>query len=146
MKLGWLLWLASFFPADVHDHTCLAATVYLEARDQTTLGQLAVAEVALRRRESGRWGSTLCEVLGKRKQFALGMTSPNFVVGNARAWLRAWKVSGDTISMWRLPPASRQFVVPGADHFVALQRAQPVWAQGQPVATIGDHTFYRVGL
>lgn len=146
MKLGWLLWLASFFPADVHDHTCLAATIYLESRDQTTLGQAAVAEVALRRRESGRWGATLCEVLGKRKQFALAMVPHDFVVTNPKAFLQAWQVAAQQISMWRLPPSARQLVVPGADHFVALEHAQPVWAQGQPVATIGDHTFYRVGL
>ena len=38
----------------------------------------------------------------------------------------------------------RHAVVPGADHFVALGIASPAWAQGTPVATIGDHTFYRV--
>ena len=37
-----------------------------------------------------------------------------------------------------------QQLVPGADHFVVLNIATPTWATGKPVATIGDHTFYRV--
>ncbi len=146
MKLGWLFYLASMFPTHVQEQTCLAATVYLEARDQSQRGQEAVAEVALRRRESRRWGNNVCDVVLKRHQFAPSFTSSEFQIISQRAWDRAWKIAGDTLRMWSLPPSQRLFVVPGADHFVALDHAQPEWAQGVPVATIGDHTFYRVGL
>ena len=63
MKLAWLLWLASIMPAHDADRTCLATMIYLEARSESQLGQAAVAEVALRRRESGRWGDSICEVV-----------------------------------------------------------------------------------
>jgi len=46
MKLSFLMWLASFLPQSAADPLCLATTVYLEARDQSQLGQRAVAEVA----------------------------------------------------------------------------------------------------
>ena len=54
MTLGLLLWMAALMPQPVHEQACLAATVYLEARDQSKLGQAAVAEVVLRRRDDDR--------------------------------------------------------------------------------------------
>ena len=38
MTLGLLLWMAALMPQPVHEQACLAATVYLEARDQSMLG------------------------------------------------------------------------------------------------------------
>ena len=75
MTLGLLLWMAALMPQPVHEQACLAATVYLEARDQSKLGQAAVAEVVLRRRESGRWGETTCDVVLTHKQFAPAFTA-----------------------------------------------------------------------
>ena len=54
MKISFLLWLASILPQPAADQVCLASTVYLEARSESQIGQMAVAEVAMRRRESGR--------------------------------------------------------------------------------------------
>ncbi len=56
MKLAWILWLSQLLPQPAADSLCLSTTVYLEARDQTLRGQQAVAEVALRRLDSGLWG------------------------------------------------------------------------------------------
>lgn len=145
MKLGWILWLASILGGNVQEQTCLATTVYLEARNQPIEGQYAVAEVALRRRESGRWGSSVCEVVNSSRQFAPALLSKDYPVRNARAWQRAWKVAGNSLQNWRLPPAHRKLYVPGADHFYAHGIARPAWLDyGQPVAVIGDHSFYRV--
>jgi hypothetical protein len=61
MKLSMLLWLTSLMPQPVADQACLATTVYLEARSEPTIGQLAVAEVALRRLDRGHYGNTVCD-------------------------------------------------------------------------------------
>src|SRR5690606_13418336 len=45
MKLAWILWIANLLPQPAADSLCLATTVYLEARNQSELGQMAVAEV-----------------------------------------------------------------------------------------------------
>ncbi|MND09111.1 hypothetical protein D3C83_322020 [compost metagenome] len=45
---------------------------------------------------------------------------------------------------WRQPVGERNEVVPGASHFAALGIAQPAWRSYPTVATIGDHTFFRV--
>jgi len=70
MKLSWLMWMTQVMPQPLADQTCLATTVYLEARSEPALGQIAVAEVALRRLEQRRWGGTLCQVVKARGQFA----------------------------------------------------------------------------
>jgi len=143
MKLGWLLWLTSVLSPQQADQTCLAATVYLEARSESTLGQLAVAEVALRRRDSGRWGNTLCDVLNAPGQFALSTTSKDYIFRNSDSWQEAWLIAKRSMQMWDLPRNQRTLVVPHADHFIAADSTAPSWITGPPLATIGGHNFYR---
>ena len=144
MTLSWLLWVASLLPQHTGDQLCLASTIYLEARNQSLDGQRAVAEVALRRLDSGRWGDSLSEVVTAPKQFAPTLVSPNYRFRNLKAWRRSVAVAIEAESNWSKPLAQRQQLVPGADHFVVLNIASPTWAKGKPIATIGDHTFYRV--
>jgi spore germination cell wall hydrolase CwlJ-like protein len=145
MQLSFLLWLASVLPQPAADPLCLATTVYLEARDQSELGQRAVAEVALRRQENGRWGDSVCEVVTAPKQFAPTLVNPGIQVGgDIEAWTRAINVALTAQKDWQQPVANRNEVVPGASHFVALGLAQPAWRNSPKVATIGSHTFLRV--
>ena len=145
MQLSFLLWIASLLPQPAADPLCLATTVYLEARDQSELGQRAVAEVALRRRENGRWGDSVCEVVTAPKQFAPTLVNPGVQVGgDIEAWERAINVALTAQKDWTRPVEARNEVVPGASHFVALGLAQPSWRNYPTVAKIGDHTFLRV--
>ncbi|TNJ33455.1 cell wall hydrolase [Arenimonas terrae] len=144
MKLSFILWLAQILPQPAADPLCLATTVYLEARDQSELGQRAVAEVALRRRDSGQWGESVCEVVTARKQFAPTIVHPGLRMKNLQAWERAVQVAFQAQQDWQLPAGERREVVPGASHFAALDLANPAWATAPRVATIGDHTFFRV--
>src|SRR5690606_11940303 len=82
MKLATVLWLTQLLPQPYADQACLATTVYLEARNQSELGQRAVAEVALRRLDSGRWGDNLCAVVTAPRQFAPTLVSPNYDMDN----------------------------------------------------------------
>lgn len=144
MKLAWILWLASVLPPQTADSLCLSTTVYLEARDQSLRGQEAVAEVALRRRDSGLWGDTLCEVVTADKQFAPSLVPLSTPIRNDDAWAEAISVAFDAERNWALPPGRRREIVPGASHFMAHRIAQPSWRNAYQVATIGDHTFLRV--
>ena len=47
----------------VAEHRCLAEALYYEARGEGRVGQQAVAEVVLRRREMGRYGNSICAVV-----------------------------------------------------------------------------------
>lgn len=143
MKLSLLLWLTSVLPQPVADHTCLATTVYLEARGQSTLGQSAVAEVALRRRDQGQWGDTICQVVTAPHQFAMTTTPGSFDVINLQAFNKAWEIAGKSIINWELPAKQRRMLVPHADHFTTLAVA-PAWSVNQPGIVIGAHRFYSV--
>lgn len=144
MKLAFILWLANLLPQPVADPLCLTTTIYLEARDQSEDGQRAVAEVALRRRDSGLWGNTVCDVVTARKQFAPTLINPGHRLKNPVAWAKAARIAFSEQTDWALPPGKRRELVPGASHFAALELADPAWATSTPVATIGDHTFYRI--
>lgn len=144
MKLAWILWLSQMLPQPAADSLCLSTTVYLEARDQSARGQQAVAEVALRRRDSGLWGDNVCSVVTARKQFAPTLVSPQTELGNSDAWAQAVGVAMAAERNWALPAGQRKEIVPGASHFVASAIASPSWRNAYQVATIGDHTFLRV--
>lgn len=144
MTLSFLMWLAALLPAAQAEPLCLAATVYLESRDQSELGQRAVAEVALRRRDSGFWGDDVCAVVTAPKQFAPTLVPPSTRIGSPEAWERAVEVAFATQKEWARPAAERHEVVPGASHFAALALANPNWASYPRVAVIDDHTFFRV--
>jgi len=141
MKLSLLLWLTSLMPQPVANQACLATTVYLEARSQPTIGQLAVAEVALRRRDRGHYGNTVCKVVTAPHQFATTTTPGSFEINNLSAFVKAWDVAGDSIHNWQLPPDQRRVVVPHADHF-ATTTTVPSWSHNRHSVTIGDHAFY----
>jgi spore germination cell wall hydrolase CwlJ-like protein len=143
MKLSMLLWLTSLMPQPVADQACLATTVYLEARSEPVIGQLAVAEVALRRRDRGHWGNTVCKVVTAPHQFATTTTSGSFEITNLDAFHKAWVIAGKSINNWRLPVAQRKMLVPRADHF-ATTAISPAWSRNRPSVTIGEHAFYAV--
>ena len=144
MKLAWILWLASVLPPQAADSLCLSTTLYLEARDQSVLGQQAVAEVALRRTDSGLWGDSVCEVVTARKQFAPTILPPRTRMDNAEAWARSVSIAIESQHNWALPAGERKEIVPGASHFMAHDIAAPSWRNAYQVATIGDHTFLKV--
>ncbi|KZC16982.1 cell wall hydrolase [Rhodanobacter sp. FW510-R12] len=143
MKLSMLLWLTSLMPQPVADQACLAATVYLEARSEPLNGQLAVAEVAMRRLDRGRWGNTVCKVVTAPHQFAITTTPGSFEVNNLEAFNKAWQVAGTSLRNWQLPIAQRRMLVPHADHFATTAIA-PAWSHNRPSVTIGEHAFYAV--
>lgn len=141
MKLSMLLWLTSLMPQPIADHTCLATTVYLEARSEPVNGQLAVAEVALRRRDRGHWGTSVCKVVTAPHQFATTTTPGNFEITNLQAFQKAWQIAGQSLHNWQLPVAQRHMLVPRADHF-ATTSISPAWSHNHPSVTIGEHAFY----
>ncbi|KJV26536.1 cell wall hydrolase [Luteibacter yeojuensis] len=143
MKLSALLWMASVLPSHLADQTCLATTVYLEARSEPTIGQYAVAEVALRRRDRGMGGKNVCEVVSAPRQFAITTTPKDFEVTDLVSWTKAWKIAGDSLNNWSLPKGERLVYVPQADHFATVAVA-PTWSASRIVRKIGDHAFYAV--
>ena len=127
--------------------TCLALTVYFEARDQSTLGQLAVAQVVMERVESDRFPDTVCDVVKQGGDFRRyqchfswycdGLSdSPT----DERAWERAFLTASAALS------GTRSADLAGVTHYHGdYVSPVPYWASVSTVhlvTQIGDHIFY----
>ncbi len=145
MKLALILWMAHVLPHQAADPMCLATTVYLEARGQPEIGQRAIAEVALRRRDSGTWGNSVCAVVTAPGQFALTTLDPSNRLADMGAFYTALRIAIATEREWAKPAGQRHEVVPGASYFASSAVDHPGWANSRLVASIGDQNFYRIG-
>ena len=130
---------------------CMAANIYHEAKNQSMLGQFAVAQVVMNRVEDHRYTNTICEVV---KQ---GLTYKNgkVVIGkcqfswycdgksdepnkDSKAWGNAIRhasiIMGESINL---------DVTDGATHYHASY-VRPSWARTKTRTTrIDKHIFYR---
>lgn len=83
------------------DLYCLTKNIYHEARGESYLGKIAVAQVTMNRVNSGqRWPDTICEVVYQQvkgtPQFS--WTTKNLKVVDSRAWEEAKQVAYGVIS------------------------------------------------
>jgi N-acetylmuramoyl-L-alanine amidase len=114
---------------------CLAKAVYFESKGEPLSGQLAVAEVVLNRAKSGRFATSLCGVVKQPSQFSFVRGGGFPPVVNQAMWQQAVGVAHVAINgLWEGPAK-------GALFFHAT-RVSPNWGK-RPVATVGNHVFYR---
>ena len=134
---------------------CMAANVYHEAKNQSMLGQFAVAQVVMNRVEDHRYPNTICEVV---KQ---GLTYKNgkVVLGKCQfSWYcdgkkdevinkennRAW-VTAENIAYQILAFDKWKDVLEGATHYHA-DYVNPKWNKTmKKIVKIDDHIFYKRG-
>ena len=127
--------------ADFH---CLQQNVYWEARNQSTLGQVAVAWVTLNRMMDSRWPSTICEVVWQRKQFSWThdgkSDEPNLAdTLEALAWHDAGTVAEVVLIEWA---RGRPGPVEDAVMFHATY-VDPYWTNNfNRVVQVDSHIFY----
>lgn len=55
------------------DRECMARAMYFESHRGADEGMVAVGTVVANRKDSGRYGSSICEVVGQKRQFAAGV-------------------------------------------------------------------------
>lgn len=147
---------ADVLPA-LSEVAALALTIYGEARGLTPNGQIAVGQVVLHRRTTGRWGATVNRVVGARLQFSCWW--PQGGEANCRATLAmATQVARGEgpralapclwVAAGLLDGMLARDLVQGATHYLtaALWRTNPpAWAQGQrPLAEVDGHVFFKV--
>ena len=118
--------------------TCLAVSVYHEARNQPDLGQHAVAAVILRRAEvPHRWEDTICQVV-RPIQFSYLAPDLTFAeIGEPAAWRAAVAIAVDTLLQGPHPDLAK------ADHYHRVD-VDPAWNETmEVVARVADHVFLR---
>jgi N-acetylmuramoyl-L-alanine amidase len=121
-------------PQTIDDHsvTCLARTVYFEARGEPLAAQKAVAEVVMNRVQQG-FAPSICGVVYQRRQFS--WTTRPARVREAAAYARARDLSIRLLAGFE-PRHDRR-----STYFYSGRR-RPTWAKKMwPTERIGKHLF-----
>ena len=136
---------AGFAPASPDQAQCLATVLYFEARGESRLGPLAVAQVVLNRTENRSFPKTICGVVYQdadklhRCQFSFACDGiPDRIVDRA-AWRQAQAMARTIIAD---PDQVVLADVGNATHYHATY-VTPAWAHYmRRVDMIGHHVFY----
>lgn len=123
---------------------CLQQNIYFEARDQSELGQRAVAWVTLNRMAHKKYPNTICKVVWQRKQFSWThdgkKDEPGKNVLEQRAWEKAGDIARMVLNRWY---NNGESPVNGAIMFHA-DYVNPYWNKKyKRVTKIDDHIFYK---
>ena len=135
---------------------CLALNTYHEAKNQSTVGQIATAQVVMNRVEDNRFPNTVCEVVKQgptrpswedpnkeypikhRCQFSWYCDGKSDVPKNEKAWRKA-----QDVAFLVLYNKIQLDVTEGATHYHATY-VKPAWAKTKTrTARIESHIFYR---
>nr|WP_295892375.1 cell wall hydrolase [uncultured Devosia sp.] len=130
------------------ERDCLAQAIYHEARGESEVGQLAVANVIVNRARSGKFPSTLCGVIYQnaekgyhRCQFTFACDGRSDAPGERRAWARSAALAQDVYAEFALGDAVG--AIPGSALYYHTTNVRPNWANTySAVAQIGSHIFY----
>lgn len=121
---------------------CLSEAIYHEARGEALEGQIAVAEVILNRRDSGKYPTTVCGVVeqgtGEKYmcQFSYFCDGLSDEIRDQKSWERAGR-----IARVMLDGAPRELTAGAL--FYHTKAVEPYWAdEFYETAEIGAHLFY----
>ena len=136
-NLGQLVYSFAGSTTDSREQDCLANAVYFEARGEPIEGQLAVAEVVLNRTQSGRYPSTICEVVTQPWQFSFVR---NGVIPAADRTSEAWRKA---VAIARIAEAGTRRLLPREVLWYHADYVSPSWGRRLARNTkIGLHIFY----
>lgn len=139
------------------DLTCLATNIYFEAKNQSVLGQMAVAYVTLNRVKHSNYPDTICEVVkqaivskwhlkntGKivpirnKCQFSWYCDGRSDKIKNKEAYNKALEIAGYVLMLY---PTSD--ITDGSTHYHA-NYVNPKWNRSlKKVVSIEEHIFYK---
>lgn len=128
---------------NAEERRCLAQAIYYEARSESRVGQLAVADVVLNRVASPVYPDSVCGVVfqgSERRtgcQFSFTCDGSMNLTRNQRKWKESEELAAAVLAGMRVP------VSRNATHYHA-DYVSPPWAETlTPTATIGTHKFYK---
>ena len=129
---------------------CLALNIYHEARNQPTVGKLAVAMVTLNRVKDERFPNTVCGVVFQghyrnnqpikhKCQFSWWCDGKSDIPKPGDAWIEAQTIAFNLYNF-----ANYRGITEGSTHYHANYISSPVWVKElQLVGRIGSHIYYR---
>jgi spore germination cell wall hydrolase CwlJ-like protein len=136
-NLGQLVYAYAGATTANSEQDCLANAVYFEARGEPIEGQLAVAEVVINRSQSGRYPSTICEVVTQPWQFSFVR---NGVIPRADRNSESWRKA---VAIARIAEAGAERLLPRDVLWYHADYVSPSWGRRLARNTkIGLHIFY----
>lgn len=127
-------------PQDKKQVKCLAKNIYFEAKGESRLGQIAVANVTLNRVMSEKFADSVCGVVYERSQFSWVKTTKRKKSVKMDEKLFQEILELATVVYLTYDPLKD--VTRGATRFHA-KNVHPKWKDVQKTAKIGGHVFYR---
>jgi spore germination cell wall hydrolase CwlJ-like protein len=130
------------------ERDCLAQAIYHEARGESRVGQLAVANVIVNRARSGKFPETLCGVIYQnadkgqyRCQFTFACDGRPDTPGERSAWKRSSALAQQVYAEFAL--GEQLGALPGSALYYHTTAVNPSWSNTyNAVAQIGSHIFY----
>lgn len=120
-----------------YDQKCLAEAIYFESRNQSEIGQMAVAEVIMNRVKSPKYPNRVCAVVTQPHQFSYVWDNQPDVIKNMTAWGKAKNLA------WKVLNKCYKELTGGALYYHA-DYVKPQWASKfKKTASIGNHVFYK---
>ena len=130
------------------ERECLAQAIYHEARGESALGQMAVANIIVNRARSGKFPGSLCGVIYQnadkgryRCQFTFACDGRDDTPGERRAWLRSQDLAREVYAEYA--QGQDVGVLPGSALYYHTTAVRPSWANTfSQVAVVDSHIFY----
>jgi len=134
-----------------NSYHCLASNIYWEARNQSTYGKLAVAQVTLNRVESQNYPNTICGVVTQTRYYPSGNIDLHscqfswYCDGKKDEPIETWGFSYDesyklAVMFLQERPTD---VTEGSTHYHNT-KVNPFWtASLEQVVQIEEHIFYK---
>ena len=134
-----------------NSYHCLASNIYWEARNQSLVGKLAVAQVTLNRVESSKYPNTICGVVTQTRYYPSGNIDLHscqfswYCDGKKDEPVETWGFSYDEsykLAVMFLQERPEDFTE-GSTHYHNT-KVTPFWtASLQEVVQIDEHIFYK---
>lgn len=119
--------------AGMSSKDCLARAMYFESNRSSDHGMLAVGTVVMNRYESGKYGKTVCQVVGAPRQFAPGVLTRAMTEGKSKE--RAYRAADRVLKGARHPKV-------GKAEFFHTAKYEPGYNNMRYVSIEGGNAFY----
>ena len=126
-------------PAHAKDaHYCMSEAIYFEARGETQVGMVAVAQVIINRVKSKLYPDHPCKVVYQKHQFSYYWDGKPEIIRDKKAWQTSMSIA-DLVLSGRVNDITNN-----ATHYHATY-VKPRWLEWvNHICSIGTHRFYRL--
>lgn len=140
----------------LNEYACMIKAIHFEAKGESELGKIAVANVILNRVESSRFPSSICGVIEQGPEYSNGIPkrhkcqfswycdgrSDDIMITNE---IERESFAETALIAFNAVNGNLSDVTNGSDHYYAHDKVTPYWkSYGKSFIIIGNHTFVKL--